>query len=269
MQTATDLSSKLRDLHRVLESTGGAVVAFSGGVDSALVAAVASRALGARTVAVTAVSPSLPPGEAASARRVAEEIGIRHRTLRTHEVEKDAYLANGTDRCYHCKTELYGMLWSVAQSEGLPVVVSGANADDLGDFRPGLRAAAERGVRHPLVESGFSKRDVRDASRALGLSTWDKPQSACLSSRIPFGVRITVDELSRVGRAERALKELGFRQVRVRVHGEVARVEVENDDIPRLVGERERVVEMLKALGYRFVTLDLEGFRSGTMNPGP
>jgi uncharacterized protein len=157
----------------------------------------------------------------------------------------------------------------VAQSEGLPVVVSGANADDLGDFRPGLRAAAERGVRHPLVESGLSKRDVRDASRALGLSTWDKPQSACLSSRIPFGVRITVDELSRVGRAERALKELGFRQVRVRVHGEVARVEVENDDIPRLVGERERVVEMLKALGYRFVTLDLEGFRSGTMNPGP
>jgi len=146
-------------------------------------------------------------------------------------------------------------------------VLSGANLDDLGDFRPGLRAAAERGIRHPLVEAGFTKHDVREVSRELALPTWDKPQSACLSSRIQFGVRITVDELSRVGKAERALKDLGFRQVRVRVHGDVARVEVEPEDIARLVDQRDRVVEALKSLGYRFVTLDLEGFRSGSMNP--
>src|SRR5205807_64602 len=194
-------------------------------------------------------------------------IGIRHEAVRTREVERDAYLANGVDRCYHCKSELYDVLRTVAAREGLPVVVPGANTDDLGDFRPGLRAAAERGVRHPLVESGFGKREVREAARELGLSTWDKPQSACLSSRIAFGVRITVDELSKVGRAERALKELGFRQVRVRVHGEVARVEVVAADIARLVEAREQVVEILKGLGYRFVTLDLEGFRSGSMNP--
>jgi uncharacterized protein len=198
---------------------------------------------------------------------MAEEIGIRHRAVRTREAEKQAYLANGVDRCYHCKSELYDVLRAVAEREGLPVVVSGANADDLGDFRPGLRAAAERGVRHPLVEAGFGKREVREAARELGLSTWDKPQSACLSSRIAFGVTITVEELSRVGRAERELKELGFRQVRVRVHGEIARVEVEAEEIPRLVEARDRVVEILKGLGYRFVTLDLEGFRSGSMNP--
>src|SRR4051794_14660528 len=266
---ATTTSVKLERLHEVLASTGGAVVAFSGGTDSALVAAVAARALGDRAVAVTAVSPSLPPGELQEARTVAATVGIRHRAVRTHEVEREAYLANGTDRCYHCKTELYGVLERVAAEESLPVVVSGANLDDLGDWRPGLRAAAEHEVRHPLVEAGFTKADVREAARELGVPTWDKPASACLSSRIEHGVRITVEELSRVGRAERALKDLGFRQVRVRVHGDVARVEVEPADLARLAsdGVRERVVEALKALGYRYVTLDLEGFRSGSMNP--
>src|SRR5205085_933151 len=267
MQTEIEPSPKLRELHRVLEDTGGAVVAFSGGADSSLVAAAAFRGLGPRALAVTAVSPSLPPGELAAARGVAAEIGIRHRTVRTHELDRDEYMANGVDRCYHCKSELYDMLRTVAGRENLPAVVSGANADDLGDFRPGLRAAGERGVRHPLVEAGFTKRDVREAARALGLSIWDKPQSACLSSRIAFGVRISVDDLSRVGRAERAVKELGFRQVRVRVHGDVARVEVEAADIDRLVEMRAQVVEILKGLGYRFVTVDLEGFRSGSMNP--
>jgi uncharacterized protein len=266
MQTQTG-PSKLHDLRGVLESTDGAVVAFSGGVDSALVAAVAAAVLGPRALAVTAVSPSLAPGELEDARRVAAAVGIRHRSVRTREVEREEYLANGLDRCYHCKSELYDVLLAVAAREGLPTVVSGANLDDLGDFRPGLRAASERGVRHPLVEAGFTKRDVREASRELGLPTWDKPQSACLSSRIAFGVRITVEELSRVGRAERALKELGFRQVRVRVHEDVARVEVEAADIARLVEGRKQVVRILKDLGYRFVTLDLEGFRSGSMNP--
>jgi uncharacterized protein len=220
-------------------------------------------------LAITAVSPSLPPGEADDARRVAAELGIAHRTVRTHEAERPAYLANGTDRCYHCKTELYDVLARVAEESDLGVVVSGANLDDLGDFRPGLTAAAEHGVRHPLVEVAMSKSDVREAARELAIPTWDKPASACLASRIPFGVTIKVEELSKVGRAERLLKELGFRQCRVRVHGDVARIEVDLADLPRLAepGARERAVHGLRALGYRYVALDLEGFRSGSMNP--
>jgi uncharacterized protein len=262
-------SLKIDALRRVVGNLGGAVVAFSGGVDSSLVAAVAAEVLGDRALAVTAVSASLAPGELSQARRTAASIGIRHRTVRTREVEKEAYLSNGADRCYHCKSELYDVLRRVADRERLPFVVSGANADDLGDFRPGLAAAAERDVRHPLVEAGLSKADVRDACREMGLETWDKPASACLSSRIAFGVRISVEQLSKVGRAERALKDLGFRQVRVRVHDELVRVEVELQDVPRLADEevRGRAVAALKQLGYRYVTLDLEGFRSGSMNP--
>ncbi|MEX1046031.1 MAG: ATP-dependent sacrificial sulfur transferase LarE [Actinomycetota bacterium] len=269
MRQSRAMHSKLAALHAELGSTGGAVVAYSGGTDSTLVAAMAARALGERAVAVTAVSPSLPPGELEDAKRVAELIGIRHRAVRTHETNKEAYLANGIERCYHCKTELYDVLARVAEEREFPAVVSGANLDDLGDFRPGLRAAEEHGVRHPLVEAGFTKSDVRNAARSLGIPTWDKPASACLSSRVAFGVRITVDELSKVGRAERVLKDLGFRQVRVRVHGDLVRVEVEPDEVSRLAdpGVRDRVVGELKLLGYRFVTLDLEGFRSGSMNP--
>jgi uncharacterized protein len=261
--------TKLDQLRRWFEPLPGVVVAYSGGTDSTLVAAAAARTLGDRALAVTAVSPSLPPGELAEARRVAGLIGVRHRAVRTHEIEDDAYLANGVDRCYHCKSELYGVLGRVAEDAGTSVVVSGANLDDLGDYRPGLRAATEHGIRHPLVEVGFSKVEVREAARDLGIPTWDKPASACLSSRIAFGVRISVEELSKVGRAERLLKDLGFTQCRVRVHGDVARVEVEPDDLPRLTqpGIRGHVVGALKALGYRYVTLDLEGFRSGSMNP--
>jgi uncharacterized protein len=264
------LAHKLDELHDWFRPLDGVVVAYSGGTDSTLVAAVAARALGGRALAVTAVSPSLPPGEAEEARSVAEGLGIRHRTVRTREAERPEYLANGTDRCYHCKTELFDVLGSVARAGGASTVVSGANLDDLGDFRPGLRAAEEHGVRHPLVEVGFTKAQVREAARALGVPTWDKPASACLSSRIAFGVRISVEELSKVGRAERVLKDLGFRQCRVRVHGDLVRIEVETADLPRLAepGVRERVSEALLGLGYRYVTVDLQGFRSGSMNPG-
>ena len=266
---ATEISVKLDELHGLLADTGGALVAYSGGIDSTLVAAVAARALGDRALAVTAASPSLPPGELAQARRIAETIGVRHRTVRTRETENPAYLENDVDRCYHCKTELYDVLQRVAEERDYAVVVSGANVDDLSDYRPGLRAAAEHGIRHPLVEAGFAKQDVREAARSLQIPTWDKPASACLSSRIAFGVRITVGELTRVGRAELLLKELGFSGCRVRVHGDLARVEVDAEDVPRLAEPdvRARVTKELHALGYRYVTLDLEGFRSGSMNP--
>jgi pyridinium-3,5-biscarboxylic acid mononucleotide sulfurtransferase len=262
-------SGNLDVLHEWFLPLDGVVVAFSGGTDSTLVATVAARALGDRSVAVTAVSPSLAPGELEEARSVARRLGINHRTVRTRETEKAEYLANGTDRCYHCKTELYDVLGVVAAEAGSATVVSGTNLDDLGDYRPGLRAAEEHGVRHPLVEVGLSKAEVREAARALGVPTWDKPASACLSSRIAFGVTISVEELSKVGRAERVLKDLGFRQCRVRVHGDLVRIEVEPSDVTRLAepGVRDRVVEVIRALGYRYVTVDLQGFRSGSMNP--
>jgi len=262
-------STKLEALHAWFRPLERVVVAYSGGTDSTLVAAVAGRTMGQRAVAVTAVSPSLAPGELRDARSVAERLGFAHRAVRTHETDRAEYLANGIDRCYHCKTELYDVLGAVAEEAGGATVVSGANADDLGDYRPGLRAAEEHGVRHPLVEVGLSKEEVRAAARSLGVPTWDKPASACLSSRIAFGVTITVEELSKVGRAERVLKDLGFRQCRVRVHGDLVRIEVELSDLARLAepGVRDDVVGAILALGYRYVTLDLEGFRSGSMNP--
>ena len=267
---STTVADKLVQLHDLLAGMDGVLVAFSGGTDSSLVAAAAAKALGDRALAVTAISPSLAPGEAEDARAVARRVGIRHRTVRTHEAEDPAYLANGVDRCYHCKDELYDVLTVIAAEAGLPVIASGANADDLKDVRPGLRAAAEHGIRHPLVEVGMTKHEVREAAKSMGVPNWDKPASACLSSRIEHGVTITVDLLTKVGRAERIIKDLGFRQCRVRVHGQdLVRVEVEKKDLDRMnePAMRAAVVAALTGLGYRYITLDLEGFRSGSMNP--
>ncbi len=241
-------------------------MAFSGGVDSALVTFVAHQTLGAqRVLAATAVSASLAPGELESARTWAAARGIRWVGVETDEASRAEYVANGADRCYHCKSALMDGLGPLATAEGA-VVVLGVNVDDLGDHRPGQRAAAEAGAVFPLVDAGFTKVHVRDAARLLGLEVWDKPAAACLASRLPYGTPVTLSTLKRVGAAEDALRSLGFSQVRVRHYGELARIEVDTADLAAAVAARPAVVEAVKDAGYRYVTLDLEGFRSGNLN---
>jgi len=266
------LDQKVRTLEEVLASLGGgALVAFSGGTDSALLLAETHRVLGARCLAVTADSPSLPRADLQEALRFTAERGIRHRVVETRELEDPRYAANDRDRCYFCKGALLEAMEALRVAEGAPAVLYGAVADDLGDFRPGMRAARERGARAPLLEAGFTKTDVRERSRELGLPTWDKPSAACLASRFPMGMPITAEGLGRVERAEALLKEQGFRQCRVRLLADAARIEVEAPDLPRLLepGARAVVIARFKELGFRFVTLDLEGFRSGSLSPVP
>jgi pyridinium-3,5-biscarboxylic acid mononucleotide sulfurtransferase len=278
MARMDDLDRKRAVLRRELEATGGVMVAFSGGADSSLLLAAAVEALGDRAVAATGVSPSLAERELQDARELAAELGARHLVVPTHEQERPGYLANGADRCYFCKAELFEVLAPLAASEGLALAV-GTNTDDLGDWRPGQRAAAERGVRTPLVAAGFSKRDVREASRRMGLRTHDKPAAACLASRVAYGIQVTPARLSRVERAEALVRsvlaaaaEAGGTapraQLRVRDHGDLARVEVSPAALPLLLGDptRQRLVEGLRQLGFDYVTVDLEGFRSGSMN---
>jgi uncharacterized protein len=261
------LDAKLADLRRDLASTGGVMVAFSGGADSAFLLAAATDALGDRAVAATGVSPSLPERELADARALAAELGVRHLVVPTHEGERPGYLRNGPDRCFFCKDELFDVLGPLAGAEGLALAV-GTNTDDLGDHRPGQRAAAEHGVLTPLVRAGLSKAEVREASRRRGLRTADKPAAACLASRVAYGVQVTPARLSRVERAEALLRSFGLAQLRVRDHGDLARVEVPSDALAGLVepARRERLVAGLRELGFTWVTLDLEGFRSGSMN---
>lgn len=260
------MPDRLDALRRSLRSSGRVVVAFSGGADSAFLAYVANETLGAGAVhAVTAVSPSLAPEERADCEALAREWGLRWTPVETDELADDAYSANDGQRCYHCKATLMDALAPFAAAEDA-VVTLGVNLDDLGDHRPGQHAAAERGARFPLVEAGLAKADVRKLSRALGLRTWDKPAAACLASRVPYGTAVTLGVLTSVARAESGLRALGFRQLRVRHYGDLARIELDGDDIAAAVARRDEVVAAVRAAGYTYVTLDLEGFRSGNLN---
>jgi len=260
--------SRIAELESRLAELGSAVVAFSGGVDSSLVACLAARALGERTLAVTAVSPALASGELDGARAVARAVGIEHETIRTNELARSGYVANGRDRCYHCKTELYERLGDLSRRRGFAALVSGANADDLGDWRPGLRAAAEHGVRHVLLEAGVGKDEVRKLARELGVPSAEKPASPCLASRLPYGTPVEPGVLALVDRAEQAVRALGYSGLRVRHHGELGRVEIAAAELGRALSGRGRaaIVDAVRRAGYARAEVSEQPFRSGSLN---
>jgi uncharacterized protein len=258
--------SKLEGARATLRELESVLIAYSGGVDSSLLLKLALAELGDNAVAVLASSPAYPESEQEEARNLAARLGARLVEVSTNEVELDAYRRNNPDRCFHCKEELFETLEPIRRDLGLKHIVYGATADDAGDHRPGHGSAVRRGVRFPLLEAGMGKSEIRAAARRLGLPNWNKPSFACLSSRIPHGTEVTVEALRQIEVAEAAIKALGVKQVRVRHHGDVARIEVEPEEVARLLENREQVVNALRAAGYKFVSLDLEGYASGSLN---
>jgi uncharacterized protein len=264
------IEQKWEHLKTLLHEMRLAVLAYSGGVDSSLLLRAASEVMGPQLVAVTAVSETYPAGELEAAKNFARSLGVTHRILQTEELSSESFVRNPPDRCYYCKKELFGKLKQLAETEGITSVIEGSNVDDLKDHRPGRTAAQEYVVRSPLVEAGLSKSEVREIARRLELSVWDKPSLACLSSRIPYGTRITPKVLQAVQRAEDHLRARGFRQVRVRHHGETARIEIDRSEFPKLLANNvaDQIMAALKEIGYTYISLDLEGYRTGSMNEG-
>jgi pyridinium-3,5-biscarboxylic acid mononucleotide sulfurtransferase len=268
----------LERLRAVFRTMPSVLVCYSGGVDSAVVLAVAHEVLGAKALGITAVSASLAPSEKVKAIALAAKIGARHELIASHEIEREGYKANGADRCFHCKSELYEISARVQTERDFAFTANGTNLDDLGDYRPGLEAAKAGGVRSPLVEAGLRKSDVREIAKALGLPVWDKPAAACLSSRLPYGTEVTEARLLQIAKLEEALHLLGLKQVRVRWHAlsagtlagaaetVLARIEVSKEELPRAFELREQIVTIAKPLGYAFVTIDLQGYRVGSHN---